>query len=337
MRYFSFFALICTFLFTACHKSGSEQQEIQVIFETGSYPNATHWQGKYYFTMQAPETGSIILYEANTPEELPKGKPVTIWKTDSMQHIWSPELHRVNSKWYIYFEADNGNTDYHQLYVLENAADNPMKGKFQLKGAIHTNDEWNFGLHPTSIIVRGQQYLLWSGWEHRRAETETQCIFIARMKNPWTLDSERVLISRPDNEWERQWINPNGERSNYPIFVNENPEAFITPDGRHVCVCYSASGIWTVYASLGMLYARTDTDLLNPQSWTKCSEPQFVSSQPDSIYGASNISLIPSADGKQHLLFYEARWVDGENLHRGIRMQPINWNKEGLPDFGKPQ
>ena len=75
-------------------------------------------------------------------------------------------------------------------------------------------------------MPNGQLYLLWSGWPERRHETETQCIYIARMENPWTTSSNRVMISLPDHEWERQWINPDGHRSAYPIYVNENPEAF---------------------------------------------------------------------------------------------------------------
>ena len=323
-------------IMASCTPSDNDSPQSEVIFESGSYPYATFRQGNYYYTMQTDEPGKISLYVAGTPEELSKSQQHIVWQADSMLHIWSPEIHYINNKWYIYFEADDGNTDNHQLYVLENASADPLKGQFRMKGIIRTNEEWNFGLHPTSVIVGRQQYLLWSGWQHRRAEAETQCIFIARMQNPWTLDSERVMISQPEYEWERQWINPNGERSNYPILVNENPEAFVTPDGRHVCVYYSASGIWTVYATLGMLYASTDSNLLDPRSWTKCTEPQFVPDNTDSIHGVTNISLIPSSDGKQQMILFEAKWRENGQERRGIRMKPIQWNKEGLPDFGKP-
>jgi GH43 family beta-xylosidase len=156
------------------------------------------------------------------------------------------------------------------------------------------------------------------------------------MENPWTLSSERVMLSKPELEWERQWINPNGDRSNYPIFVNENPEAFVTPDGRHVCVCYSASGIWTVYHSLGMLHARTDADLLDPNSWTKEQEPLFVPDDVNKMYGTSNISLLNTQEGEQPEMLYEANVLMDGQWHRGIWVQQIKWNKNGLPEFGKP-
>ena len=238
MKTILFFSIGCLcMLLTGCHQKDSvSQTDAEVVFDVGYYPYCVQWQDQYYYTMQVPSADSIIIYASDNLSQLASGKKRVIWHSNDMKHIWSPELHRVDNKWYLYFEADGGNTDNHQLYVLENDSDDPMKGEFRLKGFIKTNEEWNFGLHPTSIVVHGQQYLLWSGWQHRRSETETQCIYIARMKNPWTLDSERVLISQPELEWERQWINPDGDRSNYPIFVNENPEAFVSPDGNHVCV-----------------------------------------------------------------------------------------------------
>lgn len=327
--------LFMMFTMLAC-LSGNEQDTTPplVVFEEGAYPNATLWRGRYYYTMQENGGDRINIYEAETLEQLSKEHCKTVWKVDTLHHIWSPELHRISGKWYLYFEADNDeNTDDHQLYVLENTSDNPTEGTFRMKGAIKTNEEWNFGLHPTCVVVSGQLYLLWSGWQQRRSETETQCIYIARMKNPWTLASERVMLSKPDLEWERQWINPNGDRSNYPIFVNENPEAFVTPDGRHVCVCYSASGIWTVYNTLGMLYARTDADLLDPGSWTKSQEPVFPCVPDSAVFGASNISVVPSPDGKSQYLLYESKWNADGQTHRGIRLRKLKWDKEGLPVF----
>lgn len=327
--------VVAVLALASCNVSGNpSEQASQVVFQEGCYPQATFWQGRYYFTMQQPDADGVVLYEADRLEDLARGRQRTVLKADSLHHVWSPELHRLAGKWYLYFEADDGNTDNHQLYVLENTSADPMDGEFRMKGVIKTNDEWNFGLHPTSIVVRGQQYLLWSGWQHRRSETETQCIYIARMQNPWTLQSERVLLSMPELEWERQWINPNGDRSNYPIFVNENPEAFITPNEHYVCVCYSASGIWTVYNTLGMLYARTDDDLLDPRSWTKMQEPVLRCVPDSGVYGVSDISVVPSADGQQHFLLFEAKQTDDAgNFHRSIQMRPLSWNSEGLPVF----
>ena len=190
------FALIL--LSSGCSRRWGQPQSVDIVFRNARYPHIQYWHGNYYATLQPRQADSIVIYSANDPHRLEQGRSRCVWHDSHMRHIWSPELHQLSNKWYLYFEADDGNTDNHQLYVLENSSADPLEGRFSLKGVIKTNDEWNFGLHPTTIVVRGRQYLLWSGWQHRRSETETQCIYIALMANPWTLESERVLLSRPE-------------------------------------------------------------------------------------------------------------------------------------------
>ena len=175
------------------------------------------------------------------------------------------------------------------------------------------------------------------------------------------------MLSRPEYEWELQWINPNGNRLAYPIYVNENPEAFLTPDGRHVCVCYSASGIWTIYHVLGMLTAPANTNLLDSTVWTKSSEPLFTSASfpagggtttdneavtptaaadfPTGLFGTSNICLITDAetskiitstDGRETPMLYEGTQIIEDKEVRSIYLGAVHWNDEGLPDFGRP-
>lgn len=56
------------------------------------------------------------------------------------------------------------------------------------------------------------------------------------MKNPWTLSSDRVLISKPEYEWECQWVNPDGSKTAYPIHVNEAPHFFQPKNKDKVCI-----------------------------------------------------------------------------------------------------
>lgn len=331
---------ITLLILTACSKSGSEAENHIVIFERGKYPHAVEHNGTFYFLMQSPLSNFISLRRSPTLENIGESDSIVILDSNStgMQHIWSPEMCRINNNWYIYFEADDGNTDNHQIYVLENTNDIPTDGKWTLHGPIITNSEWNFGIHPSSIVVNDKQYLLWSGWEHRRAETETQCIFIAEMKNPWTLKSQRTLLSTPEYEWERQWINPDATRAAYPIFVNENPEAFLSPDGKKIIVTYSASGIWTHYNSLGMLYASTDSDLLDVSSWTKMQEPSFkVPDEDNAMFGTSNISVVTTTSGESKLIYEAKEIVSLSYAESYICLKSIGWNEASLPVFGSPR
>ncbi len=329
---------ITALLLTAGCGSGAGEisDEAVIVFPTGGYPNAVKDGDTYYYTMPDQRKGLISLYSATSPDSLGKSSPVTVWETGDyeLQNIWSPELHKIDGKWYIYFEADNGNTDNHHIYLLENESENPLTNHWKLRGPIIVNEEWNYGIHPSVFTVNRRLYMTWSGWERRRTEAETQCIFIAEMENPWTLKSERVLISRPEYEWERQWINPDGSCSAYPIFVNENPQPYISPDSSKVIINYSASGIWTVYSTLGMLSASTSADLLDPASWDKSTEPVFLAATGSEYGAASNICLIPSPDNKETLMLYGAKQFSGSaNTGSSVLLKKITW-QNSLPVFG---
>lgn len=307
----------------------------------GSDASAVFYNGKYYYTHETG--GNILLWETDDITDLFHAKCKEVWTPkdpSNSQHLWDPEICRINDKWYIYFAADDGNTDNHQLYVIENESPNPMEGEFQLKGPIVTNKEWNWGIHPATFQHKGQLYLLWSGWPSRRITTETQCIYIARMKDPWTLDSERVLISQPEYEWERQWVNPDGSRTAYPIYVNEAPQFFHSKDNKTLIVYYAASGCWSPYYCTGMLTVNADSDLLNTAAWKKSPLPVFHQIPQDSVYGPGSFSFIPSPDGTETYLMYQARKTPnsatGEPESRSIRLQKIGWDNSGMPDLGTP-
>lgn len=323
---------------SGCESKQPIESKSKVLFPGGKYPNIEKHNGMYHFIMQAPPVNTISIYSSTSLDSISSTSPKIVWegKANKMDNIWSSCLRRMGDRWYIYFEADNGNTDNHQIYVIENPNDNPTEGEWTLHGPIITNREWNFGIHPSTVIVNGKQYLLWSGWEHRRVEAETQCIFIAEMENPWTLKSERVMISQPEYEWERQWINPDGSRSAYPIFVNEDPEAFVSPDNKNIVVAYSASGIWTRYNTLGIIYAPTSANLLDKASWTKMEEPQFRPAANDTtIFGSSNISVLTESDGATTLLYQAKHLVNGFE-ESDIYYKTITWDEQSLPVFGNP-
>lgn len=312
-----------------------------LLLQEGADASAVYHNGKYYYTHENGR--NIMLWETTDITDLSHAKCKEVWTPkdpSNSQHLWDPEICLIGGKWYIYFAADDGNTDNHQLYVIENDSPDPMKGEFQMKGPIVTNTDWNWGIHPTTFEHKGVLYLLWSGWPSRRISTETQCIYIARMKDPWTLDSERVLISRPEYEWERQWINTDGSRTAYPIYVNEAPQFLRSKDSQTLIVYYAASGCWSPYYCSGILTADADSDLLDASSWTKSKDPVFQQVPEDSIFGPGSFSFIPSPDETELYMLYHARStpnsVSGEHGGSSIRLQKIEWDKNGMPDLGKP-
>jgi GH43 family beta-xylosidase len=215
-------------------------------------------------------------------------------------------MHRINNKWYIYFAADDGNMDNHQIYVIENEADIPTEGKFVMKGRIPTDKDNNWAIHASTFEHNGQRYMIWCGWQKRRIDSETQCIYIASMENPWTLSSDRVLISKPEYEWECQWVNPDGSKTAYPIHVNEAPHFFQPKNKDKVCIFYSASGSWTPYYCVGLLTADANANLLDPTSWKKHPTPVFQQEPENEVFGPGGSSFVSSPDGKECYMLYHA-------------------------------
>lgn len=311
------------------------------LCDYGPDPWALWHEGSYYYMHTMID--SLVLWKTKDITDIRNAEKKTIWiPTDpsNKHNLWAPEIHHIGGKWYIYYAADDGNSDNHQLYVLENANKDPFDGEFVMKGRISTDKDNNWAIDGSLFENKGKLYMVWSGWQTRRVDTETQCIYIAEMKNPWTLGSERVLISKPELEWERHYINENGWNPPHKIFVNEGPQPLKSPKGKYIHVVYSASGVWTPYYALGMLTADTDADLLDPASWKKAPKPLFRQSPENGVYGTGHNSFFKSPDGKEDYILYHARdtQVDppGMGDTRKPRAQKIEWGADDYPVFGTP-
>ena len=221
------------------------------LFEKcGPDPWALYHDGNFYYMHTMKD--SLVVWKTPDITAVKDAPHKTVWiPTDStnMFNLWAPEIHFLDGKWYIYYAADDGNTDNHQLYVLENPNADPFEGEFTMKGRISTDPDNNWAIDGSVFEHNGELYMVWSGWQTRRVDDETQCIYIARMENPWTLGSERVLISKPELEWERQYVNPDGSTPDHRVFVNEGPQPLKDPEGKYVHVVYSASGCWTLHGT----------------------------------------------------------------------------------------
>ena len=336
-------AVVCLVLALcgSCSDKGAVQTFTNPLLPKGPDPWAL-WHDGYYYYMHTMGD-SLVLWMTKDLTDLKHASQKTIWiPTDpsNSYHLWAPEIHRIDGAWYVYYAADDGNTDNHQLYVLENKSENPFGGEFVMKGRISTDPDNNWAIDGSLFEHKGDWYMVWSGWQTRRIDTETQCIYIARMANPWTLGSERVLISKPELEWERHYINEDGSHPSYIIYVNEGPQPLKSPNGEYVHIVYSASGCWTPYYALGLLTARSDADLLDPQSWVKSANPIFRQSPENGVYGTGHNSFFKSPDGTEDYILYHARDTKtdppGMGDTRSPRAQKIEWDANGFPVLGVP-
>ena len=120
---------------------------INPLLSAGTNPWAIYINGTYYYTQDNEDR--ISLWKTTDITDLKSAEKKEIWlpkDNNNAHHLWAPELHYLNNKWYVYFSADNGNTDNHQIYVIENASPDPLQGKFVMKGRIATDADSNWAI-----------------------------------------------------------------------------------------------------------------------------------------------------------------------------------------------
>lgn len=289
-----------------------------------------HTDGYYYFIATVPEFDKIELRRSAEIQDLPSACPQIIWKKHATgpmgAHIWAPELHYIDGKWYVYFAAGSAEAIWDiRIYVLENTSPNPLDGQWMEKGQLKTNWE-SFSLDATTFEHNNKRYLVWAQ-NDPNIEGNTN-IYIAAMSNPWTIEGKQVMITKPEYHWEK-----------IGFLVNEGP-AVIKRNGK-IFISYSASATDHNYC-MGLLQASEDSDLLDPSSWKKSKEPVFTTSEETGQYGPGHNCFTTSKDGKYDILVYHARnymGLKGDPLtdpNRHARLQIFNWNADGTPDFGVP-
>jgi GH43 family beta-xylosidase len=289
-----------------------------------------HSDGYYYFTATVPEYDRIELRRARSLDALGQAEAKVVWRkhaTGEMgAHIWAPEMHHIDGKWYIYFTAGRAESIWDiRLYALENSSPNPLEGEWVERGQVRTGWE-SFSLDATTFAHKGQRYFVWT--QRAPDGSKGTNIYIARMDSPLTISGPATMLTKPEYAWEKVKYD-----------VNEAP-AVLEKNGR-VFLTYSASATDANYA-MGLLSAPADANLLDPAVWRKSSEPVFRTSEANGQYGPGHNSFTTTPDGKTDVLVYHARnyrEIKGDSLrdpNRATRAQVISWRADGTPDFGEP-
>jgi GH43 family beta-xylosidase len=290
-----------------------------------------HVDGYYYFTATVPEYDRIELRRTRDLKDLGKAEPKVVWRKHASgpmsSHIWAPELHHIDGKWYLYFTAGRADAPFDiRLYVLENASANPLEGQWIERGQLKTGWE-SFALDATTFTVNGQRFLAWTQ-RPPTADRHMTAVYIARMDTPLSITGPAAMLTTPEYPWEK--VNQH---------VNEAPAAIVR-NGR-VFLTYSASATDANYC-LGMLTAAASANLVDRAAWTKSPLPVFQSNAAMGQYGPGHNAFTTTLDGKRDILVYHARAyrdITGDPLHdpnRHTRAQIITWRADGMPDFGAP-
>jgi GH43 family beta-xylosidase len=304
------------------------------LLPAGADPYSIYKDGYYYYTHSMQN--KLVIWKTKNLADLATAEKKTIWVppagTKYSKELWAPELHHIKGKWYMYFAADDGKNENHRMYVIENASRDPLQGEWTFKGAVTTpDDKWS--IDADIFKNKGQYYMIWSGWEGNT--NGQQNIYIAKMKNPWTISGKRTKISGSDYDWEKH--GDLHDKNNPPhVNVNEGPQ-FLRHNNR-IFIVYSASGCWTDFYALGMLQASDRADLMNAASWKKSPQPVFKQSPENKVFAPGHNSFFKSPDGKEDWILYHANSEAGQGCgrFRSPRAQKFTWNTDGTPNFGIP-
>ncbi len=287
-----------------------------------------HKDGYYYFTASVPEYDRIELRRAWSVKGLAKAEPLCIWRKHASGpmswHIWAPELHYIDGKWFIYFAAGQAEDPWYiRTWVLENDSPDPFCGEWKEKGLLIS--EWDsFMLDTTVFENHGKHYAVWA--QKSRERTENSCLYIAEMLTPYTLKLPQTLLTRPEYDWECCGFKVNEGAS----VLQRNGKVFIT---------YSASATDASYC-MGMLVAEDGADLLKATSWHKEEKPVFATDEKAGIFGPGHNSFTTSRDGKEDYLIYHARPYAEVDLafalydpNRHAWVKRIRYDERGYPLF----
>lgn len=291
-----------------------------------------HTDGVYYFTASVPAYDRIVLRRSLTLGGLAEAPEVTVWEKHESgpmsEHIWAPELHYLDGKWYIYFAGGKAEDKWEiRPYVLECTDSDPLTGQWTEKGKMQRakDDPFSFeafSLDATVFENRGKRYYVWA--EKVGVGKQISNLYIAEMETPYRLKTVQVLLTTPDYDWERVgfWVNEG------PAVIKKNGKIFLT---------YSASETGIAYC-MGMLTADENADLLDPLSWKKERYPVLASSAQKGIYGPGHNSFTVDEAGND-VMVYHARTeteIVGDPLYnpnRHAMLMKVKWDEAGRPVF----
>lgn len=291
-----------------------------------------HTDGTYYFTASVPAYDTVVLRSSKTLAGLAEAEEKVLWRKHESgpmsKHIWAPEIHYLFGKWYIYFAGGEIDDEWEiRPYVLECQGDDPMQDEWIEKGKMvrAEGDEFSFeafSLDATVFENKGRWYYIWA--EKVGVGKQISNLYIAEMKNGYTLKTIQVLLTTPDYDWERHgfWVNEG------PGIIKHNGKIFMT---------YSASETGIQYC-VGMLTADEDADLLDPRSWTKERYPVLATNEEKGIYGPGHNSFTKDEEGNDIIVYHartEAEIVGNPlyNPNRHAMLMKVKWSEDGRPVF----
>lgn len=277
-------------------------------------PHVFYREGFYYFLYTTGDGVWVRKHPHLHEVGQATGIKVWGWEQEIKGHVWAPELHHIDGKWYIYASGSLDATVLTmRMFALE-ANSHDAQGTY----TFHMLDSEAPAIDQTvwQDPQTGQLYMAWSQWDPE------QSIFIAPMDDPLTIGTPRVKLSEPTNEW---------ERIGWP--VNEGPYFLKRGDTLHIL--FSVNGCSTPDYSLAQLTNQSG-DYLDPSKWVKSAGYVFSRNDSAGVYGTGHHATIALPNGEWWLVYHGKSSTEDTNNDRSSRMQPFGFDEHDFPVFGTP-
>lgn len=282
-------------------------------------PYVIYHEGKYYTLISFED--KLYLKITNTLDEILDAEMKLVFTptNEESKSVWAPELHIIDGKPYIYVTMAKIFGEPQHMFVLTTKS-GKIDDEYHIISYIkHNDDAW--AIDGTILRKDNELYYIYSAFGVYD-EKVYQALYIAKMKNPYTLDGDAHLLSKAQYDWELHGCN-GADRP----YVNEGP--FVVYNNNNIYVVYSASGCWTDHYCLALL-KYNGGDILDRKNWIKYENPFLDNSCGYIAPGhASFIQNDPS--GIEYCAFhaYENDSSKGEKyVHSYI--YPIKWENDSI-------
>ena len=297
-------------------------------------PCIGYWNGKYYFIATTdsdiPEDNNHTLYvrEAYNIPELFTAEEKLILDSDTYDYVgnllWAPEFHEIDGKLYIFLALTPDPFFHEESHVMElREGGNPSvkedwsapKRVVRADGSDICEAGKTITLDMTCFMWEDEYYVVWSQRQFVPKDLGAW-LYIARLnrKEPWKLDSEPVLLSKPDYGW-----------ANNHTFVDEGPFAIVTED--RLFLTFSSAAVDTSYV-VGLLTLNKGDDPLCRKNWKKTGYPLLTSRSVEGQFGTGHNAYVMDAYGDLWNTYHARPGIRGPRSS-GIRR--VHFDIDGVP------
>lgn len=291
-------------------------------------PCICKWNGSYYFIATNDADGNHTLYirEAKSIPELVEAPERLLLDSETYPGIggllWAPEFHEINGRLYIFHGATPGEFFWEESHMMElrEGGDPACREDWSAPKRVVKKDGSDIceagkeiTLDMTCFQWEGDFYAVWSQRQFLPKDLGAW-LYIAKLnpKEPWKLDTEPVVLSKPEYGW-----------ANNHTFVDEGPFALIRGDKLYLT--FSSAAVDTSYV-VGLLTIEKGKDLLDANNWSKKNYPLLTSRSVEGEFGTGHNAYVIDDDGTVWNTYHARPGVDGVRSS-GIRR--VHFDVEG--------